>query len=264
MNNKNILYVYSEVSPYMPEETFISKLSYEIARSLNAQGAQIRIFIPRYGHINERRHQLHEVIRLSGMNLVVNDTDMPLMVKVASIPKERIQVYFIDNDDFFKDQEVEEKTQDKDERCIFFAKGTVETIKKLNWTPDVIHIQGWLGSLLPMYLRTFYKDDNIFSQSKVVTSVFKEEFEGSMSKNLLKKISFDGITKKEAKNLGKTAYDNLMKNAIDFSDAVVFAGEGYAKKLYDYSKRNKKNIMIHPNVEELTDEYANFYDTLIL
>ena len=172
MKSKKILYVSSEVLPYQAE-TEVSKLAFDLARALNTTGGQLRIFTPRYGDINERRHQLHEVIRLSGMNLVINDIDMPLIVKVASIQKERMQVYFIDNDEYFKLEESFDKDgelyADNDERCIFFAKGIVETVKKLNWSPDLIHIQGWLGALLPLYLQTYCKEEPIFQHTKVIT-----------------------------------------------------------------------------------------------
>ena len=154
MKDKRILYVSSEVVPYLPENE-VSQMSFDTPKMINDLGGQIRIFMPRYGSINERRHQLHEVIRLSGMNLVINDMDMPLIIKVASIPKERIQVYFIDNDEYFKRKHtfVDEENvmyEDNDERAIFFTKGVVETVKKLNWVPDVIHVQGWLASMLPI------------------------------------------------------------------------------------------------------------------
>ena len=162
MNGKKILFVSSELVPYLPENE-VSQMSYEAPRMVNGNGGQIRIFMPKYGNINERRHQLHEVIRLSGMNLVINDMDMPLIIKVASITKERIQVYFIDNDEYFKRKATFTDAKgvlfpDNDERAIFFAKGVVETVKKLNWTPDIIHVHGWMASLLPLYLKKFYAD----------------------------------------------------------------------------------------------------------
>ena len=185
MNGKRILFVSSELVPYLPENQ-VSLMSYESPRVVNSNGGQIRIFMPRYGNINERRHQLHEVIRLSGMNLVINDMDMPLIIKVASIPKERIQVYFIDNEEYFKRKatffDADGKLfDDNDERAIFFAKGVVETVKKLNWAPDVIHVHGWMASLLPIYLRTYYKDEPIFADAKIVTSVYEQGFEGNLN-----------------------------------------------------------------------------------
>src|SRR5690554_6781300 len=197
MKDKRVLYVSSEVIPYLPE-TEISSMSFEAPRMINSTGGQIRIFMPRYGNINERRHQLHEVIRLSGMNLVINDMDMPLIIKVASIPKERIQVYFIDNDDYFKRKatyadEDGDMFKDNDERAIFFAKGVIETVKKLNWAPDIIHVHGWLASFLPLYLRNYYGSEPLFENSKIVTSVYGQGFDGALGTNTIDKISFDAI-----------------------------------------------------------------------
>ena len=200
MKDKKILYVSSEVIPYLPE-TEISSMSFEVPRMINKQGGQIRIFMPKYGSINERRHQLHEVIRLSGLNLVINDLDMPLVIKVASIPKERIQVYFIDNEDYFKrkatfNDEAGKLFKDNDERAIFFAKGVIETIKRLNWPPDVIHVHGWLSSFFPLYLKEMYKDEPIFQNSKIITSIYGTGFAGSLNKKLQDKILFDEVEKK--------------------------------------------------------------------
>ena len=197
MKEKKILYVSSEVVPYLPENE-ISSMSFEIPKMINKQGGQIRIFMPRYGNINERRHQLHEVIRLSGINLVIDDLDMPLIIKVASIPKERIQVYFIDNEDYFKRKstfadENGKLHDDNDERAIFFAKGVIETVRKLNWSPDIIHVHGWMASLFPLYLKTYYKDEPVFENSKIVTSVYDKSFDESLNKKLVDKILFDEI-----------------------------------------------------------------------
>lgn len=197
MNGKKILFVSSELVPYLPENE-VSLMSYETPRMVNSNGGQIRIFMPRFGNINERRHQLHEVIRLSGMNLVINDMDMPLIIKVASIPRERIQVYFIDNDEYFKRKatftdEDGKLFPDNDERAIFFAKGVVETVKKLNWSPDIIHVHGWMASLLPLYLKKFYADEPLFSGSRIIMSVYGQGFDGTLDKDLIKKIAFDGV-----------------------------------------------------------------------
>ncbi|MDB9913876.1 glycogen/starch synthase, partial [Flavobacteriaceae bacterium] len=200
MKDKRILYVSSEVVPYLPE-TEISSMSFEASRMVNSNKGQIRIFMPRYGNINERRHQLHEVIRLSGMNLVINDMDVPLIIKVASIPKERMQVYFIDNEDYFKrkatfEDEDGKLFDDNDERAIFFAKGVIETVKKLNWSPDIIHVHGWLASFLPLYLKKYYNQEPLFENSKIVTSIFNQGFKGLLNVKVTKKIMFDGIDKK--------------------------------------------------------------------
>ena len=205
MEDKRILYVSSEVVPYLAENE-VSLLSYDVPKMINDQGGQIRIFMPRYGNINERRHQLHEVIRLSGMNLVVNDLDMPLIIKVASIPKERIQVYFIDNDEYFKRKATFSDEEgvlypDNDERAIFFAKGVVETVKKLNWVPDIIHVHGWMAAMLPIYLKHYYKDEALFSDTKIITSVYSQSFDGSLNVEMINKVKFDGVPEASISNL---------------------------------------------------------------
>ncbi|MBD3862896.1 MAG: starch synthase [Olleya marilimosa] len=268
MKDKRILYVSSEVVPYLPE-TEISSMSFETPRMINQQGGQIRIFMPRYGNINERRHQLHEVIRLSGINLVVNDLDMPLIIKVASIPKERIQVYFIDNDEYFKRKATltdEDGTlfTDNDERAIFFAKGVIETVKKLNWSPDIIHVHGWLASLLPLYLKQFYKDEPLFNESKIVTSIYKSGFENELNSKLVDKIKFDNIDEEQIKDLVKPTYNNLMKVAIDNSDALIIGSEDLPEELTSYLANSNKPVLdFHPK-DEFSEAYTNFYTTSVL
>ena len=235
MKDKRILYVSSEVVPYLPE-TEISSMSFEAPRMVNKQGGQIRIFMPRYGNINERRHQLHEVIRLSGINLVINDLDMPLIIKVASIPKERIQVYFIDNEEYFKRKatltdEEGNLFRDNDERSIFFAKGVIETVKKLNWAPDVIHVHGWLASLLPLYLKEYYKDEPLFTGSKIVTSIYNQSFDDTLNKDMIEKIKFDNIDEAAIAPLSEPSYNNIMKVAIDYSDALIIGSESIPDEL---------------------------------
>ena len=268
MKDKRILYVSSEVVPYLPE-TEISSMSFETPRMVNQQGGQIRIFMPRYGNINERRHQLHEVIRLSGINLVINDLDMPLIIKVASIPKERIQVYFIDNDEYFKRKatltdEDGKLFPDNDERAIFFAKGVIETVKKLNWSPDIIHIHGWLAALLPLYLKQFYKDEPLFNESKIVTSVYNQSFEDTLNKDLINKVAFDNIDKDALKNLEKPTYNNLMKVAIDNSDALIVGSAEIPKELEDYLKQANKPVLDFKEKDEFAEAYTTFYNESVL
>ena len=262
MKDKRILYVSSEVVPYLPE-TEISSMSFEAPRLVNQQGGQIRIFMPRYGNINERRHQLHEVIRLSGINLVINDLDMPLIIKVASIPKERIQVYFIDNDEYFKRKatltdEDGKLFSDNDERAIFFAKGVIETVKKLNWSPDVIHVHGWLASLLPLYLKKYYKDEPLFNESKIVTSIYNQSFNDSLSKDMFDKIKFDNIDDEAIKPLEEPTYNNLMKVAIDYSDALIIGSETIPETLDAYLKDSKKPVLEHKSRDEFGEAYTDF------
>mgnify|MGYP001156942086 FL=1 len=267
MKNKKILYVSSEVVPYLPE-TEISSMSFEVPRMINKQGGQIRIFMPKYGSINERRHQLHEVIRLSGLNLVIDDLDMPLIIKVASIPKERIQVYFIDNEDYFKRKatfkdENGKLFKDNDERAIFFAKGVIETIKRLNWPPDIIHVHGWLSALFPLYLKEMYKDEPIFENSKIISSVYGTGFAGSLDKKLFNKISFDEIEKNKIQHIKTPNYNNLMKIAIDFSDALIIGSEKISKELEDYLEKCEKPVLGYHSQDSFIEEYTEFYNKIL-
>ena len=268
MKDKRILYVSSEVVPYLPE-TEISSMSFEAPRMVNKQGGQIRIFMPRYGNINERRHQLHEVIRLSGINLVINDLDMPLIIKVASIPKERIQVYFIDNEEYFKRKatltdENGKMFTDNDERAIFFAKGVIETVKKLNWAPDIIHVHGWLASLLPLYLNEYYKNEPLFSESKIVTSIYNQSFESTLDKKMIQKIKFDNIDEDQIKVLEAPSYINLMKIAINHSDALIVGSESIPKDLETYLKESKKPVLEYKYKDEFGEAYTEFLNSKVL
>jgi len=268
MKDKRILYVSSEVVPYLPE-TEISSMSFEAPKMVNKQGGQIRIFMPRYGNINERRHQLHEVIRLSGINLVINDLDMPLIIKVASIPKERIQVYFIDNEDYFKRKatltdEDGKLYSDNDERAIFFAKGVIETVKKLNWSPDIIHVNGWLASLLPIYLKEYYKNEPLFTDSKIVTSVYNQSFDETLDTNMINKLRFDNINEDAIKHLNKPSYINLMKIAIDYSDALIKGSEEIPEELETYLNESNKPVLEYFSLEEFAEPYSEFYNSKVL
>ena len=262
MKDKRVLIISPEVVPYLPQtEQAIN--SFKIPKSINDSGGQIRIFMPRYGLINERRHQLHEVIRLSGMNLVINDMDTPLIIKVASIPKERMQVYFIDNEDYFKRRAILKDAKgklfsDNDERMIFFTKGVIETVKKLNWSPDIIHLQGWFTALFPLYLKTYFKDDAIFSDSKIVTSIYSKDFKGVISKNFKQKVEFDGIDENEIAELSKSTYVNLTKLSITHSDGFVLHGDSIENEVVDDIVNSKKPYLTQLEGEE-EKSYVDFY-----
>ena len=263
MEDKRILFVSSEVVPYLAENE-VSLMSYDVPKMVNDHGGQIRIFMPRYGNINERRHQLHEVIRLSGMNLVINDMDMPLIIKVASIPKERIQVYFIDNDEYFKRKATFTDEEgvlfpDNDERAIFFAKGVIETVKKLNWVPDIIHVHGWLAALLPVYMKHYYKDEALFAETKIVTSVYSQSFEGNLNPEMLNKVMFDNIPKEALSDLETPSYDNIIKLAINHSDGVIIASDRLSSDLTNYIQSSNKPFLPFAHKDKLTEEYTNFY-----
>ncbi len=268
MEDKRILYVSSEVVPYLAENE-VSSMSYEVPKMINNQGGQIRIFMPRYGNINERRHQLHEVIRLSGMNLVVNDLDMPLIIKVASIPKERIQVYFIDNDEYFKRKATftdEEGVMfpDNDERAIFFAKGVVETVKKLNWVPDIIHVHGWMAAMLPIYMKHYYKNEALFSETKIVTSIYSQSFEGTLDKEMINKVAFDGVPNEAIQDLENPDYESIMKATISHSDAIIIASDNLSPSLTKFIESSGKPFLPFAPKDKFAEAYSNFYKTFVL
>lgn len=267
MKDKRILFVSSEVVPYLPE-TELSSTSFMAAKNAHSKGVQTRIFMPRFGVINERRHQLHEVIRLSGMNLVINDVDMPLIIKVASIPKERMQVYFIDNEEYFKRKAVFTDEDDKlftdnDERAIFFAKGVIETVKKLNWAPDIIHVHGWMASLLPLYLKEYYKEEPLFTDSKIVTSIYNSGFEGELNKDLANKISFD-LSKDSTKitTIKTPNYINILKSAVENSDAIIYGSESVDEELSSFIEEKELPVLAY-EAETIKETYLNFYADLL-
>lgn len=262
MKDKRVLIISSEVVPYLPQtEQAIN--SFQIPKTINEHGGQTRIFMPRYGLINERRHQLHEVIRLSGMNLVINDMDMPLIIKVASIPKERMQVYFIDNDEYFKRRGILHDSEgdcynDNDERMIFFTKGVVETVKKLNWSPDIIHLHGWFTALFPLYLQTYYKDEPLFADSKIISSIYGPDFETPFAKNFFEKVAFDKIDSTHIEGLKKANYEALISLAIKNSDGLILAAEDIPSSVVEEVQNSKKP---HLDFSASKDEetYIDFY-----
>jgi starch synthase len=262
-----VLNISSEVVPYLPQSNQAIN-SFKIPKNINDHGGQTRIFMPRYGMINERRHQLHEVIRLSGMNLVINDVDMPLIIKVASIPKERMQVYFIDNDEYFKRRaslrdDNQELFSDNDERMIFFTKGVIETVKKLNWSPDIIHLHGWFTCLFPLYLKTYYKDEPIFSNSKIVTSVYAKDFDKVVSRNLHDKVAFDNIPLELISYLKNASFENLIKMSIEYSDGYAIADSETPKSIQDQLLDcSIPGLSFEDSQKE--DAFVNFYSTNII
>lgn len=268
MEKTKILFVHQEIAPYL-EENPISLMGRNLPEGIQMKGKEIRIFMPRFGNINERRNQLHEVIRLSGMNLIINDTDHPLIIKVASIQKARMQIYFIDNDDFFTKRKytVADKNKDfykdNDDRTIFFSRGVIETIRKLNWPPDIIHCHGWMSALIPIYIKKAFKDNPLFSESKVVMSIYDDDFTDVFQSHFDKKMKLPGIVPKDVKNLKVANYVNIMKNAIDFSDAVIFGSEKVNPELEKYVKAQEKPLLEYQTPENYVDAYNDFYDSLL-
>ena len=254
--------------PYLPESE-LSSLSRHLAQAMQERGNEIRTFMPRYGCINERRNQLHEVIRLSGMNLIIDDNDHQLIIKVASIPSARIQIYFIDNDDFFSrkatltDAEGNEFA-DNDERAIFFARGVLETVRKLNWTPTVVHCMGWMSAITPIYLKKVFNDDPLFRDVKVVVTLCNDRFEQNLSEGLDQKIANEGVKDENLANLSSASYENLYRFVIDYADGIVVASEQADPSLVEYARQSGKPMLEYenPESEEFFDNYNKFYENL--
>ena len=267
---KRVLFVNSEITPYLPE-TDIAKIGRYLPQGIQERKKEIRSFMPRYGCINERKNQLHEVIRLSGMNIIVNDVDRPLVIKVASISAARMQVYFIDNEDYFHRKNVYCDNDgnffaDNWERAIFFARGVLETVKKLRWAPDVIHCQGWISHILPIYLKKAYIDDPIFSNSKVVLSLYNDTPATDFPAEFKEKILFGGVTEKDVEVLAQPNGINLAKLAASWSDGIIVGSEGVDEEILKFCKESGLP-MLDFNAEAIEngsyiEDYNSFYDNL--
>ena len=247
MAKNKILYVCQEISPYLPENE-LSKLSIEMARQMQERGDEVRTFMPRFGCINERRNQLHEVIRLSGMNLIINDNDHQLIIKVASIPAARIQIYFIDNDD----------------RAIFFARGMLETVKKLRWSPTIVHCHGWFSAIVPMYLKKVFYDDPLFRDVKIVLSVADDKFDGMLAADLKQKLEGEGVMDSKMSVLEEPSYENLYRFVIDYADGVIATSANADPAVLEYARSNGKRVLEYAegDAKEIFDNYKKFYDEL--
>lgn len=265
MAKKKILFINQEIAPYVPDN-YMSIMGQALPQAIQEKGHEIRVFMPKWENINERRGQLHEVQRLSGMNIIINDTDHPLMIKVASIQSARIQIYFIDNDDYFNKRQIAtnetgEDYPDNGERAIFFARGVLETVKKLRWIPDIIHCQGWMSAVVPLYIKTAYHDEPSFAETKVITSLFTKSLKKDIGTNFKSCVEF-----REAKaELLQPYQDNfnfeeLGKLAIDFSDGIIEAEKNVDKSLLKYAA--DKNIPILKYQEDFADAYEAFYDKI--
>ncbi len=263
---KKILFINQEITPYVAESPMAS-MGKVLPERCQEAGYEIRTFMPKWGTVNERRGQLHEVIRLSGMNIVINDCDHPLLIKVASIPVSRVQVYFIDNDDYFSSRrtEVNEKGEeyaDNGERAIFFARGVLETVKKLRWKPDLIVCQGWMGAVVPLYIKTVYNEEPCFADTKIVTSLFSEHLKNELGGNFKHCVSFREVTE-ETLSPYKENFDfiELGKLAIDFSDGVVIAAQNVNDELLSHSKARNIPVMEYPG-EDFIESYKTFFEDI--
>jgi starch synthase len=266
MENNKVLFISQEITPYLPENS-MSALCRNLPQGIQERGKQIRTFMPRFGNINERRNQLHEVIRLSGMNLIIDDTDHPLIIKVASIQAARMQVYFIDNEDYFSRKSTivdndGKEFEDNDERIIFFARGVLETTKKLRWAPDVVHCQGWFTALAPLYIKKTMTDDPYFSGSKVVYSVFDDDFKNDLDPRIKEKALLEGVSEDDLKVLDPASFVNLTKLAIDNSDGIIQGSENINPEIEQYIKDSGKPFLEYQPEDTYMDAYNEFYDKL--
>ncbi len=260
MSNLRILYVSSEINPFLKTSevaNYVSKLPQE----MQSKGMEIRILVPRFGIINERKNRLHEVVRLSGINITVGDEEKPLTIKVASIPNAKLQVYFIDNEDYFQRKSVflDKKEQfhtDNDERAVFFCKGAIETVKKLGWAPDVVHCNDWITSLIPMYLKTTYKDDPMFKNTKTVYTIYNTGFEHQFGEDLLSKVKMMDIDDSMLSNLKEANYKGFIKIGTEYADYVTKSSEEVNETLngtLDSFNGKAQNVI------EKSDEYSESY-----
>lgn len=268
MDVNKVLYVSQVVDPYLPESR-MGVFSRLLPQAVQEHGAEVRTFLPKYGSINERRNQLHEVIRLSGINIPINDTDHPLLIKVATLQPSRLQFYFIDSDDFFMRRsggkiETEHDAANNDERCIFFVRGTAETVRKLRWQPSIVHCIGWMSALAPLYFKTIFSGNAGFRNTKVVYSLFNAPMAGTLNAAMVDKLRADGIGDDELKALseGGTPVDDikLNKSAIDHADAITISSDDVPDELTAYAKASGKPVLSYPGDDYRA--YIDFYKSL--
>ncbi len=262
-----VLFISQEVTPYL-DETPMSIIGRKLPQGIQERGKEIRTFMPKFGVINERRNQLHEVIRLSGMNLIIDNNDHPLIIKVASIQSARMQVYFIDNQEYFERKHILTDKKgvhfaDNDERAIFFCRGVIETVKKLGWSPDIVHLHGWMTSLTALYLKKSFKDNPLFSDTKIVYSVYDDEFANPLHKDFAKKVIHEGIDKSDVELYKNPTFVNVSKLAIDLSDGVIKGSPKINPEIEKYLKKSGKPVLEYKNEDEYIDAYSDFYDAVL-
>jgi starch synthase len=269
MSKLRILYVASEINPFL-QTSEVADFVRQLPQGMQERGMEIRILVPRFGLINERKNRLHEVVRLSGINIAVGEEEKPLTIKVASIPNAKLQVYFIDNEDYFHRKSVffdKENNfyEDNDERAIFFCKGVIETVKKLGWAPDIVHCNDWMTSLIPMYLKTTYKNDPLFKNTKTVFTVYNNPFKHKFDGNLLDKVKMMDIDDSMLANLQSADYEGFIKIGVEYADAIIKAEEGVNDDLNTLLEEydSEKKIDTIEKDDNLLDSYFNLYNELV-
>ncbi|MFN3529387.1 MAG: glycogen/starch synthase [Bacteroidia bacterium] len=262
-----ILFVAHEMQPYL-NLTEIAQAALELPKSMQEKGMEIRVLMPRYGCINERRHRLHEVVRLSGINIVLGDTDNPLIIKVASLPQAKMQVYFLDNEDFFQRKfalrdDKENFFDDNHERMIFFNKGVLETVQKLGWAPDIIHCSGWMSSLIPLYVKKYYKHTAVFKDSKVVYTAYENQFNEKLNNEFVSKALMEDVEEVDLQLFTGLDDKSLNLGAIAYADAVVIANDKVDQEVQLAAKAASKPILNGHNQQNLAETHFEFYQKLI-
>ncbi len=265
---KKILYIAPAIFPYLPDD-YISNLCRFLPQHIQEMENEIRTFMPRFGCVNERKNLLHEVIRLSGQNIIIEETDHPLIIKVASLQAVRMQIYFIDSEDFFKRKQIFHDEAgnffpDNDSRILFFAKGVIETVKKLGWSPDIVHCHGWISSLVPVLLKTCFADHPVFQDSLIVTSLYNDDFPDNFDENFVNKLQVTGIDEAHLAHLQNPNYDTLVKTAIDFSDGVVAGHPDVRPSAIAYANELNRKVLHHPSTENYVDAYDEFYEQILV
>ena len=268
MEKARVLFVSQEIYPFVKENE-LSKISRLLPENAEKNGKEVRVFMPRYGCINERRYNLHEVIRLSGINIIIENNDHILIIKVARMPNTSIQVYFIENPDFFQRKftlrdDNNSFFDDNSERAIFFTRSVAESIKKLGWSPHVIVLHGWMSALLAPMVKYVYSKHPLFSDAKIVLAIHNDEFSEALSDNFLDKLLFDDLSAEFFPNISKKSnYINLMKDALMHSDAAMFLNENVNSELVEFSKSLDIPVINMFNENEILNNFNDFIDDLV-
>lgn len=269
MSAKKVLFITQEITPYVPESN-LALIGQNLPQAIQDKDREIRKFMPKWGIENERRNQLHEIIRLSGMNLIIDDTDHPLIIKVASIQAARRQVYFIDNDDYFQHRQMTcdengKEYEDNGERAIFYARGVLETVKKLRWCPDVIHCHGWMSAMVPLYIKKAYYDEPSFRDSKVIFSLYQEGFNSNLAPNFAEQVLFKEVTPEDVSMMKSPAnYEELCKLAVAYSDGVIQNDETVNQNVLDYARSLNIPVLEYASGDAYADACDAFYDKVFV
>ena len=268
MEVKKALYISQEIAPYL-DESAMASWGRDLPQGIKERGAEVRAFMPKYGYINERRNQLHEVFRLSGMNIIIDDTDHPLIIKTATMLPSRISVFFIYNDDYFtqamtKELETSLYSETNDERSIFYVRAVIEALRKQRWSPNIIQCSGWITALAPMYMRELYPDDPSFRDAKSVYELWNDSFETPMSTRMARLLRQDGISECAVQDIFDKPVDHtaLTRLALQHSDAVIQCSAEVSPELIELAQASGLPFLPYTSDEGRVEAVAQFYETL--